>query len=472
MKGKIFWLGLLPAMLVLAWQADRAVLHGGLYWSFTLLNIALLVVMRVAPVSWFYSFLAGFYVLGCWFKVMVHHIADYPYVEPAGNFSGSGAEWQEYYLFAGAMGAAILLARLLTVPFASSKPVAEADFSYRAGPVGTGEWLGLIGAAFLFYIVNNLFAFFVTGVNTKLSLPFGLNAPLAFMALVGVAVVLAAYVARDVQANGCLRPGVALAVLVVTATASVSMASRAAIVMQAVPMLMGAYYLQSRWQRVRLSKAPVLLFAIFVLVVLVAVSIYRVRVFSGAGAGDTEMMSFFLLESALLVVDRWVGAEAIMVAVSEPTRSLEMFWRLMAENPAIGADSIYQLLSGGKYELLNGLTFLTLPGYFGVIGLQGQVLAIFALVMLMVFLGLAYERLMNWLLLGQVVPVALICASIANALTQLSFPMLLPPFLFQMTALAALLGVYMRRSMGLQQTQCAQDFPSDGGVGASHGTPA
>lgn len=455
MKGKVFWLGLLPAMLLLAWQADQAVQHGDLYWPFTLLNIAMLVLMRVAPVSWFYSFLAGFYVLGCWFKVMVHHIANYPYVEPAGNFSGSSAEWQEYYLFAGVMGAAILLARLLTLTFASSRLVAEADFHYRAGQVSTREWLGLIGAALVFYVVNNLFAFFVTGVNAKLSLPMGLNAPLAFMALVGVAVVLAVYVARDVQATGRLRPAVALVVLTITATASVSMASRAAIVMQAVPMMMGAYYLQSRWHRVKLSKAPVLLFAVFVLVVLVAVSIYRIRVFSGStGASDSELMPFFLLESALLVVDRWVGAEAIMVAVSEPTRSMAMFWRLMVESPTIGADSIYQALSGGKYELLSGLTFLTLPGYFGVIGLQGQVLAIFGLVMMMTWLGLAYEGLMKWLLQEQVVPVALICASIANALTQLSFPMLLPPFLIQMTALAALLGVFMRKSMGLQRRVC------------------
>lgn len=455
MKGKLFWLGLLPVMLLLAQQAGQAVQHGGWFWPFTMLNVLMLVVMRVTPVSWFYSFMAGFFVLGCWFKVMVHHIADYPYVEPAGNFGGSAAEWQEYYLFAGVIGLAILLARLLTLPFAASRTVAESDYAYRAGAVRPSEWLALTVAALAFYVVNNLFAFFVTGVNAKLSLPFGLNAPLAFMALVGVALVLAVYVSRDVQACGRLRPGVAVAVLTITATASVSMASRAAIVMQAVPILMGAYYLQSRWQRVKLSKAPVLLFMAFVSVVLVAVSIYRVRVFSGASAGDSELMGFFLLESALLVVDRWVGAEALMVAVSEPTRSFELFWRLMSESPAIGADSIYQLLSGGKYELLNGLTFLTLPGYFGVIGLQGEVLVIFLIATLMVLLGLAYEGLMKWLLMDQVVPVALICASIANALTQLSFPMLLPPFLIQMTALAALLGLYMRHRMGLHRTLSA-----------------
>lgn len=451
MKYKLFWLGLVPAMLLLAARADVAMGHGGLFWPFTLISIGLLVVMRLTPVSWFYSFMAVFFVLGCWFKVMAHHVSDFPYVEPSGNFSNSAAEWQEYYLFASIIAAALLLARLLTLPFWNWQPSRFDDYEYAAGPVTPAQWLRLIGIAVVFYFLNNVFAFFVTGVNTKLTLPFGLTAPVAFIALIGFAVVLAVYVARDVQARGRLTIGAAVAVLVVTAIGSVSMASRAAIVMQSVPILLAAYYLQSHWGRFRLSKLPILLFACAVLLVLVAVSIYRVRVFAGASSGDAELMNFFLLESALLVVDRWVGAEALMVAVAEPTRSVDLFLRLMAESPAIGVDSIYQQLSGGKYEFLQGMTFLTLPGYFGVVALSGEVILVFGLVLLMTLLGLAYEGLIKRLLHGQAIPVALICVAIANALTQLSFPRLLLPFIFQMTALAWLLGLYMRSAMGLRK---------------------
>jgi hypothetical protein len=449
MKGKLFWLGLLPAMLALAISAESSVNHGWLLWMLTAVSMGLLILMRVTTVSWFYSFMAVFYVLGCWFKVMVHHVTDLPYVEPSGNFSGAVSEWVEYYEFAIAIGLALLLTRLASLAFWGRRPPHEMQARYAAGPVTAPQWASLVGVAALFYLVNNLAAFFVTGVNARVTLPLALNAPLAFMALIGFAMVLAVYVARDVVERGRLTPGAAVTVLLVTSIASVSMASRAAIVMQSVPILLGAYYLQARWRQYRISKWPILLFLVALVVVLAVVSYYRVRVFSGVGSADSEMLGFFLLESGLLALDRWVGAEALMVAVSEPGRSMEMFWRLLNEDPAIGVDSIYQQMSGGKYEFLQGLTFLTLPGYFGIIGLTGQVLTIFSLTVLMMAAGLAYELLIRRLLRHQMVPVALICAAVANALTQLSFPRLLIPFLLQMTVLAAVLGYSVRRGWGL-----------------------
>lgn len=460
MKGKIFWLGLLPAMVLMAGVADSTADHGALLWALTAVSIALLVLMKRTTVSWFYSFMAVFYVLGCWFKVMAHHITDIPYVEPSGNFSGAPAEWVEYYEFALAIGVALLLGRVLSLAFWDRRPPHERQVRFLAGPVSAGQWGGLIGAAAVFYLINNLAAFFVTGVNARVTLPFALNAPLAFMALIGFAMVLATYVARDVAERGRLTVGTAFAVLTVTSIASISMASRAAVIMQSVPILLGAHYLQSRWGRYRFSKLPVLLLAMFLVVVLGVVSIYRVQVFSGVGSVDREMLGFFLIESSLLAVDRWVGAEALMVAVAEPGRSTEMFWRLMSEDPAIGVDSIYQQLSGGKYEFLQGLTFLTLPGYFGIVSLTGQTVLVFGLTLLMMLLGLAYEMLVRRLLHRQMVPVALICVAVANALTQLSFPKLLIPFLLQMTVLAALLGWFMRRRMGLVEVgQPSQPVP-------------
>lgn len=468
MKGKLFWLGLLPAMALLAGVADSTVDHGLLLWALTAVAMGLLVLMKCTTVSWFYSFMAVFYVLGCWFKVMTHHITDIPYVEPNGNFSGAPAEWVEYYQFALGLGIALLLGRLLSLAFWDKRPPHERQVRFTAGPVRAGQWGALIGVAAVFYLINNLAAFFVTGVNARVTLPFALNAPLAFMALIGFAMVLATYVSRDVAERGRLTAGTAMAVLTVTSIASISMASRAAIAMQSIPILMGAYYLQSRWGRYRFSKLPVLMFGLFLVVVLGVVSIYRVQVFSGIGSVDREMLSFFLVESSLLAVDRWVGAEAIMVAVAEPGRSTEMFWRLMNEDPAIGVDSIYQQLSGGKYEFLQGLTFLTLPGYFGVISLTGQMVLIFGLTLLMVLLGLAYEMLIRRLLHRQMVPVALICAAVANALTQLSFPRLLIPFLLQMTVLAVILGWFMRRRMGLVEVgPTPQPAPSMNGAAAT-----
>lgn len=449
MRGRLFWWGLLPAMLLLAAAAQANADHGWRLWGLTAISMGLLVLMRVTVVSWFYSFMAVFYVLGCWFKVMAHTAADLPYVEPSGNFFGAPAEWDEYYEFAMAIGLALLIGRVLSLFVWDRRKPHERPFEFRAGPVTGGQWSVLVGVAAVFYLINNLAAFFVTGVNARLTLPFALNAPLAFMALIGFAMVLATYVARDVAVQQRMTSTTALAILTVASIASVSMASRAAVVMQAIPILLAAHYLQSRWGKHQFGKLPVLMLGGFIMLVLVAVSIYRVKVYSGVSGVDSEMLGFFLLESGLLAVDRWVGAEAIMVAVAEPMRSTDLFWRLMGEDPAMGVDSIYQQLSGGKYGLLKGLTFLTLPGYFGVISLSGELLWVFMLVLAMMLMGLAFESLVKRLLCQQMIPVALICGAVANALTQLSFPRLLGPFLLQMTLLAFFLGLLMRGPFGL-----------------------
>lgn len=439
---KSYWLIVLPLVLLTAALAETADPHGGLHAALVLTVSVALWTLFHWRVSWFYAFMLVFYVLGCWFKVEVHRILDIPYVEPSGNFGGSPSEWQEYYQFAVAIGIALVLGRSLGAVFSGHRR-AVVEATSLAG-VSTMQWLRLIVIAALFYAVNNALAFFVTGVNAKVSLPAGLNAPIAFMALVGFAVILSCHVARDVQARGQLTAATALAVLIVTSIASVSMASRAAVVMQSVPILLAAYYVQTRIGRHRLRAAPVVLFVIAVITVLIAVSIYRIRVYSGSNTGDTELFNFFLLESALLVVDRWVGAEAIMVAVSEPTRSLELTRLLLFENPAIGVDSIYQQLSGGKYEFLQGMTFLTLPGYFGVLALSGSLVLVLLGTLAITVTGIAFERFILWLLGERMVPVALISAALANALTQLSFPRLLVPFMFQMTALCLLIALYFR----------------------------
>lgn len=59
---------------------------------------------------------------------------------------------------------------------------------------------------------------------------------------------------------------------------------------------------------------------------------------------------------------------------------------------------------------------------------------------------MVYERFTRWAMSGQSISVALISAAIANALTQMGFPQLIVPFVFQMTALMLLLRYFFRRN--------------------------
>jgi hypothetical protein len=216
-----------------------------------------------------------------------------------------------------------------------------------------------------------------------------------------------------------------------------------------VPMLIAASYVQSRIGTKAFGLRPLLLFAAFLLVVLVAVSIYRISVFSGSSTGNTELVAFFALETGLLVVDRWIGAEAIMVALSEPTRSVGLMIQLLQEDASRGNDGIYQSLAGSKYDFLQGLTFLTLPGYFGVFSLSGSGSVILFGAMALTIAGMWYERFLRWAFFDQAICVALVSAAIANAVTQLSFPRLLIPFMFQMSALVVALHFVIKRRFRL-----------------------
>lgn len=285
----------------------------------------------------------------------------------------------------------------------------------------------------------------MTGVNAELKLPLGLNAPIGFMALIGVPVVLSMYLARDVAILQKLHLRSVFAMLVTVGIASVLMASRAAIVMQAIPMLIATTYVVSKISLQPVNLRPFFVFWGGVLGVISLVSIYRIQVFVGGSAEDAELLTNFVLESAFLVVDRWIGAEAIMVAVSEPTQSLGLFIQLLLEDPTKGVYSIYQNLAGSKYEFLRGLNFLTLPGYFGVIVISGSKYLILIVTMLLTLGGIAYERFTQWAMFGQSISVALISAAMANAMTQMEFPQLIFPFVFQMTALMLLLHYFSRR---------------------------
>lgn len=431
---KLFATVFVPLVAIGTYFAGEASGHGAPWWFFSLAALMTVDAARRGRHSWFYSAMAVFYWLGCWLKVAVHHMLDYPYSEPIGSFSASLREWNDYYVLAGTIAIALWSARIVVV-LGGGWLARHQQWLSRGRQASDGSWWGWLGLLAVFYLINNLAAFFVTGVDPRVTLPFAMNAPLSFLALIGMAVFTAVRVQRDVELHGRLRPFVLLMLLACCAIASVSMASRAAVLMQAVPIMLGiSVTLQRRTGRA-LGWGAYLGLGLVLLAVVGVVLLYRMQTFSGATAANSELLGFYLIENLLLPIDRWIGAEALMVAVAEPTASFELLKQLLTEAPSIGVDSIYQRLAGSKYELLSGLTFLTLPGYFGVLGLSGSSVLVGLVVFALSLVGMLYEAwLVRWSR-GQEAVVALVSTALANALTQMSFPVLLLPFLVQMTAL-------------------------------------
>lgn len=431
MKGVLLRCILFLYMFLMTFLADNEVQHGVLFWLFSLLSFMLVYFAVNQKISWFFLFFGIFFFLGCWQKVVIHHIFGYEYVEPVGDFDNAYDQWSAYYVSASSMALGLILARLFALVLGGlAGSLGEWRVNYK--PVTNIEWWGLVLLSAIFYYFNNKFAFFVTGVNPKIVLPLSFNAPVSFIALIGVPVVVSLYVSRDLLSVRSLRFRALLVLLLISTMASVSMASRAAVVMQVIPILVASsYVLVTRFGK-RLNIYPFLMLFGFLIFSIFLVSVYRINVFIGAGVDFNEYMYHYLFESLKLVVDRWIGAEAIMVSVAESAGSVELLFDLIRESPRLGADAIYQVLSGGKYQFVDGFTFLTLPGYFGVLGLSGAPLLMFFGVFFIVIFGLIFEIFLWYALRGQAVVVALISAFVANSITQLSFPVLLVPSLIQL----------------------------------------
>lgn len=435
MRTDYLWIFLLFAMLLITGVADMKVGHGFLLWLFTVLSWLILRSVSFGGISWFYLFMILFFVLGCWLKVVFHHVLDYPYVEPIGEFLGGG-EWGEYYVIAISFAIAFIFAKCLYL-VVFGRFGEGARHAFRS--VDLLEWVTVLGVVTLFYIVNNIYAFFVTGINPKVFLPLGLNAPLAFMAFSGFPIVISIFVSRDFCSRGYLTTGVFAIVLFSSVLASISMASRAALIMHALPVLLAAVYFQLRNGVHKIGLRPLLMFGFALLIVLAIVSLYRIKTFMSVSIFDEDALVGYALESLGLIVDRWIGAEAIMVAVSHEPASVSLLIDLFLEDPKVGSDGIYQILSGSSYKSQDGFTFLTLPGYFGVLALSGSSLIVFLAGVAIFFLGLCFERYVRWAMFGQGICVAVVCAALANALTQISFPRLLSPFILQLLVLSIIM---------------------------------
>lgn len=443
---KPFAMLFVPLMAVGSYLAQEATGHGTPWWLFSLATLAAADAARRGRHSWFYSVMVVFFWLGCWLKVAVHHVLDYPYSEPTGSFSFAPREWDEYYQLATAIALALWGARMLFV-IGGAWLSKRRQWAPQGEVGGNGSWWLWLGVVSVFYVINNLAAFFVTGVDPRVTLPFALNAPISFLALIGLAILTAMRVQRDVELHGRLRPFVLLMLFACCAIASVSMASRAAVLMQAVPIMLGVSVALKRQTGKALGLSAYVGLGVVLLAVVGVVLVYRMQTFSGVSAGNSELLGFYVIQNLILPIDRWIGAEALMVAASEPTASMDLFRQLLAEAPSAGVDAIYQRLAGSKYELLAGLTFLTLPGYFGVLGLSGSVPFVWLAVFALTAAGMSYEAwLVRWTR-GQDAVVALVSTALANALTQMSFPVLVLPFLVQMTGVLLVLPLVSGRRL-------------------------
>ncbi|ESZ42957.1 hypothetical protein X732_03440 [Mesorhizobium sp. L2C066B000] len=150
-----------------------------------------------------------------------------------------------------------------------------------------------------------------------------------------------------------------------------------------------------------------------------------------------------------LAIMRWVGLEGVMTAAANPEQlSVDLFLKVMSEDPAAGSHAIYQKMSGDRYGNVEYYTFLTLPGPIGIASLSGSPLIVMAFMFALTLLG----HLIEWVaarLTQNVATAAVTGVSLAYLTVQMGFPWTLLIYAIELLLSVTFVGVVWWVTRGL-----------------------
>lgn len=415
-----------------------------LYIPYSILVLFLLQLFWSPKISIFLKFFVALFILGNWLKITIHGILDYPYVEATGSFTGTLVEWNRYFLFS-----ITISASLLTSAWANYC-APRSSFSRLASTRKTiHSSLFTITSIFLIlliYALNWEFGFYRIGVSRTLNLPFGLDAPISFMVYLGAPILLALLATNSVITSGRVTIFSLFSISFISILAAMTTYSRAALFVLLLPIFLGMY--KKSHQINGESQSFLGMFTVMVpttVALLAAVSVMRISVYGGSGEINQTNLDLYLFESIGLFVDRWIGAEALMVSVSSH-QSTELFIDMITENPSAGMNGIYQNLAGSQYLLLSldNMTFLTLPGALALLTFSGSYSLVFFGVFIICIFGIIVEQAVIKLFAKEYALQYLISAALAYHFSQMIFAKLLIPFIVQLFFFLALLKLYYK----------------------------
>lgn len=364
------------------------------------------------------------FILGNWSKLTFHKIFEYEYIEPIGSFTGTMSEWQNYHIYS--ISITIVLA-LSTVFFRSkffkkntnNTQIRYVPFVYRAA----------IFSTIALYSINWIFGIYRIGLGSRVELPFGLTAPISFLIFIGTPLIIALAADAHLDRSKKISTSFIISISLAFVIGSISTYSRAIFITQLLPILLGMVAKARRIGKYDNNLIKIALPFLFAMVAALAlVSSLRIVTFSEGGSVDQDSIELYLNETTGLVIDRWVGAEAMMVAAST-NGSLQLLTELLIEDPKSGTLNKYHELSNSRYYFIEGMTFLNLPGFFAIIALSGNLAILISATFICCILGIKFE---HWVIKNFSSSETIrytSCTALSYHLIQMAFPLLIIPFL-------------------------------------------
>jgi hypothetical protein len=275
------------ALLVLAWIGVFILGLAGysgsklLYIVFSLAATILLISGFFQRTSYSYLFLSVFLWLGFWFKLTIHSVLNYPFVEPVGSFLGMNGAWDDVLIIATVAFCGVFIGYIALVRFRLWLGLTRSAAVDSVVPIWYPKvrkwlWLILVVLIFILMILNIQLGIQQIGLAPRTVLFWPMNAVVSWLLNIGFATAVAVLLWWDIA----LRSSVSISVYVVIVEAfcsSVSVMSRAVYVFHSIPQLFAIGRFRERllgWSYVR-SALLGIVFVIMLIVSISAVSSFR-----------------------------------------------------------------------------------------------------------------------------------------------------------------------------------------------------
>jgi hypothetical protein len=469
--------------------------YEGTLGPFLVFDVSYLLLISLAvpkPRLYAYTFLSIFLFLGFWTKFMAHTIINYDFVEPIGDFDGSGSAWDLALLVSAAAALGVVAVRGVHLLYFRFRYVSIRSWE-SANIGGVPPWYARfrkpVWIATVFFMIalnvwNVYAAFYQTGVSARVILPLHLNILASWLINLGFALWIAALIYWEAEFRRGVSGRALLLPILEGVVATTTQLSRGIYLFHTVPYLL---VLIERRLKLRMPSkkktmgALSLLFLFAFVVSLASVSLLRLQVYPtitvtptsttiqettnvveersptnlGAQRGgdgnavrsDAPQRSTGTLTSAdqdtrraLLInttgkvlrlsVDRWIGLGGVLAVSSYPELGHDLLAKGIREDPATGENSLYQRISGADdiYEESEQFTFLALAGSVAVLAYSGS-LYVVAFGMAAITLIVVSVELTFSRLIGNPVLLSVSGLAMANIVSQLNFPYLAGIFL-------------------------------------------
>jgi hypothetical protein len=457
---------------------------------FNTLSSLMMSLCFVRPINLTYTFFSSFIFLGFWGK-LVFHFATYVkdtgkgwvdsgnagrYIEPIGAFVGTPSSWHEVIIVCTSAYAAIILARCLHIYIVTKnqKILSHNNQPNQSISIKTRKLVwGISLISFLLLLLANYrYSFYQIGVNPKVILPYHLNAVISWMITWGGALYFSCLAYYEATKSDKPNYMILVTLLILSSCVALSIMSRSTYLFYGIAYLFGWLHL-SKKKNIKVISLSVTLFIAGLLISTVLVQVLRASNYfetivthevkqNKAEETATEISTTpispvkanpniqknsyvfqMLKQTPYLILNRWVGLEALMSVVAYDGKSLSAMKRAFSDSPSMGVDSMFQRISKAQYQKSQAFTFMTLAGPVALLYISDSYLIVFNGLFILLSVLIFFEVFIRKFTSNTIL-ILLSSVSVCFTFSQMTFPYLSLVFLLELAITLLILLCYQR----------------------------